>query len=58
MMVEGIVCVVMVIILYRFAASHTVTHIVVLRPHVQLVHGAPVLLHPRALTVEQRPALP
>ena len=55
--VVGVVGVVVVIVLDRLAASHTVTHVVV-RPHVQLVHRAPVLFHPRALTVEQRPALP
>ena len=55
--VEGVVGVVVVIVLDRLAASHTVTHVVV-RPHVQLVHRAPVLFHPRALTVEQRPTLP
>ena len=56
MVVDGVVSVVMVIVLDGFAASHTVTHIVV-RPHVELVHRAPVLVHPRALSVEQRPAV-
>ena len=54
LMVDGVVSVVVVIVLDRFTAPHTVTHIVV-RPHVELVHWAPVILHSRALTVEQRP---
>ena len=36
----------------RLAATHAVTHIVV-GPHVQLVHGAPQLLHPGGLAIEQ-----
>ena len=36
----------------RLAAAHAVTHIVV-GPHVQLVHGAPQLLHPGGLAIEQ-----
>ena len=56
LMVEGVVSVVMVIVLYRLAASHTVTHIVV-RPHVELVYRTAVVLHARSLSVEQRPAV-
>ena len=56
LMVEGVVSVVMVIVLNRLAASHTVTHIVV-RPHVELVYRAAVVLHPRSLSVEQRPTV-
>ena len=57
MVVAGVVRIVVVIVLDRLAAPHTVTHIVVLRPRVQLVHRAPVLLQPGAGAVEQRTAL-
>ena len=52
LLVDVVVC--LVVVLDRLAAPHAVTHIVV-RPHVELVHGAPVLLHPGTLSVEQRP---
>ena len=51
---QGVWGLVVIVVGDRLAAAHAVTHIVV-RPHVQLVHGAPELLHPGGLAIEQRP---
>ena len=53
---ESVGCLIMIVVSYRFAAAHAVTHIVV-GSHVQLVHWTLQLLHPGSLPVEQRPRL-
>ena len=52
--VLSLLVLVVIVVGDRLAATHAVTHIVV-GPHVQLVHGAPKLLHPGGLAIEQRP---
>ena len=47
-------CLIVIVVLDWLAAPHAVTHVVV-RPHVQLVYWAPVLVHPGGLAVEERP---
>ena len=49
---QGVGGLVVIVVGDRLAAPHAVTHIVV-GPHVQLVHGAPQLLHPGGLAIEQ-----
>ena len=49
---QGVGGLVVIVVGDRLAAPHAVTHIVV-RPHVQLVHRAPVLLHSGGLAIEQ-----
>ena len=53
---ESVGCLIVVVVSYRFAAAHAVTHIVV-GSHVQLVHWTLQLLHPGSLPVEERPRL-
>jgi len=54
--IVGVVCLIVVVILTRIRASHLITYIIVW-PHIQLMHGTPVLLYSRGLPIIQRPSL-
>ena len=49
-------CLIVIVILTRVRASHLITYIIVW-PHIQLMHGTPVLVYSRGLPIIQRPSL-